>query len=411
MMKKILLRSLFLVNSVGSMHGMYIMRPYEQMLRPEMRADYSMQLVLVPEHGFGQTGFDEDGDRINVLKLWHKDQNALKMLEGADPLSPIGQRRILIGANDDGMRGHFEVTGDLDYRFGLAFSGRIGFCHGLSVSAYLPYYSLKLAQVVWREKTLNLTADDARVKHYLTDDFFTNLKQLGGLEVQGWSRSGLGDLTIMGEWIRDFKQKKEFLHNVRLQARCALLVPTGKRADEDLLFAQPFGIDGAFGCLFGGGLTLTIAHYLRTGVDVELTHLFSTMRMRRIKTQKDQTELLLLQKAEALRDYGLLQRFNVYAELYHILNDFSCKIGYQFLRHNDDALSPCSSNFSTAIANTAKNLQEWTLHNMFFMVSYDRKHDTCEKIHPYVSCYVKIPFNGQFMSSFKTVGIEMSLDF
>jgi hypothetical protein len=411
MIKKILMSCALLVSSFGQIYGMYLMRPYEQMLRPEMRPDYCFQMSLLGEHGFNTLGLDEDGNKVNVLRIWNQDQNALKMLEGFDPASPIGQRRILIGANDDGVRGHFDVHGDLDYQFGCAFSGRLGFCHGLSVSAYLPYYRIKLTNVSWHEKTLNLTADDARVKSYLTNDFFANVAQLGGLNLQGWSRAGIGDLTLMAEWIGDFKQKKDLLHNVRLQARLALLVPTGKKGDEDLIFALPFGNDGAFGLLLGGGLTLTIACYLRLGVDVELTHLFSTTRTRRIKTQRDQTELLLLQKADVLRDYGLLQRFNVYAELYRILGGLSCKVGYQFFRHNDDTFTVCSSQFSTAIANTAKSLEEWTLHNMFFIMSYDGEHDECKKVHPYVSAYVKIPFNGQFMSSFKTVGLMISLDF
>lgn len=411
MMKKIYLGSFFLVNTITGLSGMHLTRPYERMLLAERRDPFFLQASMFVEHGYGTTGYDDDGHSVNALRIWNNDQNALKMLEGFDPASEIGQLRIQIGANDDGTRGHFTLRGDLDYRFGIGLGAVASLPCDFSLSAYLSFYQLKLHNVLWENKTLNITADDARVRAYLTDDFFAHVRTLGRLELDGWTRSGIGDLTCMAEWRRNFEQKKDFLQNVQLGARIAAIFPTGKKSDEDKIFALAFGNDGAFGGLIGADLLLTVANYLRLGVDVELTHLVSSTRERRIKTHINQTEFLLLQKALALRDYGLTQRFNLSAELHRFFGGLSVKAGYQFLRHGDDTYTVCDNKFSSNVASSAASLQEWTLHNLFLIVSYDGSHDECARTHHYVSAFIKMPFNGQYAVGFKTIGMVFALDF
>ncbi len=403
---------LFVVLPIN-VQAMFLLRPYEQMVEPEFQKDFCWQFSILPEVGFDTVAFNENGACVNPLQIWNPTQDALKMLEGFDPLSAIGQLRTKIGANDDGVRGHFIVNGDFKYHGGVGFSARKGFPYNLCLGVHMPVYSLALQNVQWINETQNISADDARVRQYLTNDFFTNVFVLGdGLSLQGWKRAGIGDLTLMGEWIQEFEQEKEFLHNVRLQARLGLGFPTGKKADEDKIFALPFGFDGAYSLILGAGLTAEMACYLRAGVYVELTHLFSTTQCRRIKTNINQTELLLLQKFPVLKNYGLLQEFNLYAEFHHFFDGFSAKAGYQFFRRGDDNLVIIGNEFSSNISNTSLQLEEWTLHQLFLIGSYDLlPEDDCRFVHPYVSLFVKLPFNGQFRAQQKTVGAVLSVDF
>jgi len=404
---------LVLLNTMtASLDAMYLLHPYEQMWRPEIRDDFSWQYNVILEHGFGTQAFNEDGNMTNVLRIWNSSQDALAMLNGFSPLSAIGQLRTKIGAPDDGVRGHFLVDGDLRYHAGVGLSVRMGLPYHLCVGLHLPFYAFSLRNVCWQNQTKNLTVDDARVQQYLTNNFFANVTALGdGLNLQGWQRSGLGDLTVLAEWVQNFKQQKDFLHNVLLQARFGVGIPTGKKTDEDKIFALSFGTDGGWYLVIGGGLTASVANYLRAGFDVELTHIFSVNKLRRIKTNVEQTELLLLQKAYALKNYGLTQRFNLFLEAYRFFDGLSAKVGYQFIRHGDDSLSVQGNNFSTFIANTAKSLEEWTQHNLFFFVSYDGDHDPDAWVHPYASLFVELPFNGQFIAHNKVIGAVLSIDF
>lgn len=394
--------------------GMNLTRPYDSLVRAERKDDCTFQLKLLGQGSFScAKGFDEDGCKVNILRIWNEDQNALKMLDGFDPATAIGQTRVHVSANDDGARGHFLVDGDLSAH-GLAFSSRWCLPQNFSFVAHIPFYFMNMKNVAWSEQTQEVTADDYRTKQYLTDDFFANVRELGdGLELGGWRRYGIGDISLLLEWLRDFPQAKPFLKNVRLNARAGINVPTGKRRDEDKLFALPFGGDGATGVTFGAGIDLTFRSYLRAGVDVSLQHLFGNTKCRRVKTHEDQTELLLLGKTNAFKDFGLSQQFSLYAQGYRLFEGFSCTLGYQFFRHGDDTLSLFDHEFSQEIANTAKSLQEWTMHNAFFSLSYDFGSDdeSDSKYHPYISVFVKVPFNGRSSALVNTVGAVLSVNF
>jgi len=394
---------------------MNILRPYDTLIRPYYDSTYPFQATLYAEAGFGSTRtFDECGRVDNILKIWNCDQNALKMLEGFNVDSAIGQLLVRLNANDDGIRGHFNVCGDLKLDTAVAFAFSYFFKDTWSISAYLPIYAMQLKDVLWQDKTKNITEADMRVKQLLTNDFFTSIKELGnGLDLQGWKRSGFGDLTLFLEWYRDFAQIKPLLKNVRINWRVGLIFPTGRPWDEDEIFAVPFGLDKAFAIPFGLGLDITLGAYIKTGLDVQLTHTFGNTRKRRIKTQEGQTELLLLEKATVYKDFGLTQRFNLYVQFYKFLYGLSFKVGYQFLKKGDDEFAIKTNTFSNEIANTAERLQEWTIHHMVVNATYDfSKHlDDNTRPRPQLSFYARLPFNGKRVTLIPKIGTVFSLDF
>jgi len=249
-----------------------------------------------------------------------------------------------------------------------------------------------------------------RVRNYLTDNLFSNVCALGkGLSLGSWKRSGPGDLAILLEWLENFRQTKPFLKNVRVRAFAGFTAPTGKYADEDKIFALPFGGDGSFGFLFGAGLDLSFRTYLRAGLDVELLQLGGRTKCRRIKTNEQQTELLLLEKVNAFREYGFSQRFTLYAQGCNFLGGLEATIGYQFFKHGDDCLTLRGLQYSEEVANTAKSLEEWTMHNLAFKLSYNFSDEY--RVHPYLSAFIKVPFNGILSAQVKTAGFILGIDF
>jgi hypothetical protein len=272
---------------------------------------------------------------------------------------------------------------------------------------------MQLKNVTWLDQTQSITADDFRVKEYLTNNFITNVKNLGCLDICGWTRNGVGDLLVLGEWMRNFEQSKKVLKNVRLSARLGLTLPTGKRTDEDKIFAFSFGNDGATGTIFGGGLDLTLGEYIKAGLDVQILYPFGNAKCRRIKTHCNQTEFLLLQKVDAFKEFGITQRFTLYAEIWKPIGGLSLKSGYQYMRHSEDFLYIRSNEFSNVIANTAENLQDWTMHSFLFSLNYDffTGQEDERKVHPYFSIFAKVPFNGMRVAMERTAGLMLSIDF
>lgn len=415
--KKIFLKIILSATCVlsGSIGAMNLLRPYDTLIRPPFSLDSTMHISMYAEHSFNARGFNDCGNCSNILRIWNEEQDALKMLQGFDPNSEIGQLAINLRAdvaNDDGVRGHYKVCGDLNVD-SYAVDFRYHFLDTWFFTAYLPFYSMHLKNVCWQNQTLDVSSGDVSVREKLTDNFFANVKQLGnGLELGPWNRTGLGDLTLMMEWINDFPQAKPMLKNMRVNWRLGGIFPTGLRENEDLTFALPFGGDGAFGVIVGVGLDATLGCNLRVGGDVQLTHFFGNTRFRRIKTDVDQTELLLLQKACAYKDFGLTQRYNLYIEAFNF-GGFSFKTGYQYFTHGDDFLSLKTEEFSDNIANTAFSLQGFTVHQVVVNASYDFSvhMGECPSIKPYASLFSYIPVNGKRSAVCPTIGAIVGLDF
>ncbi len=400
---------------VSSMiHGMNLLSPYDSLIQPAYSNAYRFQVPIYAETGISDKGFACDNCRTNVLRIWNADQNGLAMLNGFDDDTVIGKKRVELDADDDCVRGHFLVDGDLKMRFAGAIGLRSFFKDSWSVSAYLPVYVTALENVCWKDQTKNVSDEDVRVRQLLTDNFCANVCALGnGLDLNGWKRSGVGDLTLMLSWFRDFSQAKPLLKNVRVNWRLGFNLPTGLRCDEDKLFAFPFGNDGALGLPFGMGLDLYFAFHMRAGFDVQLTHVFGNTRTRRIKTSDDQTDLLLLQKMEVYKDFGLTQQFNLYVQAYKVFKGFSFLLGYQFLKHGKDEIALCASaDFSASVANSAEHLQARTLHQIIVRADYDiGQHFEEPAVYPRISLYARLPFNGKRVAATSNIGLTLGFDF
>lgn len=407
-----------------------LLQPYDTLIKPKMHECSRFQLSFYGEGGIRSAqGYDTCGDRVNTLQIWNVcsgcdrgllpksstscDQDALAMLCGFPEGSTIDKFKTMLNADDNGIRGHLRAIGDLKLNFAVAFGAAVRFWDYFRFAAYLPVYSMKLDNVCWQDKTQTISAADMRVKQDLTCPLFKVVHDLGCLDLQGWNRTGLGDLALFVEGSKDFMQMRPFLKNVRVNGRVGLSLPTGLREDEDKTFAIPFGFDGAVGIIWGGGLDLTFGCYVKAGFDVQLTHLFGNTRSRRIKTDIQQTELLLLQKVPAYIDWGLMQRFNLYLELYKILGGFSFLTGYQFIRNGDDRLAFANCTFSNEVANTARSLEESTMHQLVLNATYDIAEHLCDDtmVKPSLSVFSRIPLMGKNVALIPTVGAIISFDF
>jgi hypothetical protein len=401
-----------LLCSTVALHAMNIVRPYQILLRPEMQPNSWMQIYAYGEGGFASHGFNDCGDRVDALRIYQPSQDALAMLNGFDPASAIGQKRIRVDANDDGVRGHLAPCSKFEVPFAAQIGLRWFFNHNLSLAFYMPYYHMRLRDVRWQDLTQDITVQDARTKQYLTNDIVTNVAELGGLSICGWDRKGVGDTTVSLEWIKNFKQHKRMLHMVGINGRLGLTLPSGLRSNEDEVFAFAFGNDGAFGIVFALGLDLYAGKYVKAGVDVQLMHQFGNTRERRIKTAPFQTDLLLLAKTSAFTDFGLTQQFSLYFELYKLYAGVSLMVAYQFYKHGFNTLYLTCNQYSTEIANTACDLQGFTTHDAFVVLKYDAAEHMCNKSwSPYVAAFVDIPFNGKRAITTSMAGLVLGLNF
>ena len=256
-------------NAVRAMNIVNTLWPYDTLIRPTFNNQRAWQLAFYSEGGYHNArGFNDDGDIVNPLQIWNRQQNALALLEGFPADSPISQLRAELLDCDNGIRGRFNVCGNVQMNFNTSFAARYFFAVDWSIGLYLPVYQMKLKDIHFQDLTPNVDNLDKLVHRLLTDHLAENVQQLGCLDIGPWKRDGVGDLTLLIDWFRDFYQNKPFLKCVRVNWRTGLGFPTGLREKPNLIFAVPFGYDGAVSMPFGLGIDLTLGSHFKCGVDV-----------------------------------------------------------------------------------------------------------------------------------------------
>ena len=292
------------------------------------------------------------------------------------------------------------------YQCGVRHSFKNNFWVGL----FIPFYKMELKNVVWTDQTKNITSDDVCTKTNITDSIFANVDRLGsGLQLKDWDKAGFGDTTFIIGWSGKFKQYKQWIKDVFPNIRLGLSIPTGVKKDEDKIMFMPFGNDGSVSFLVGAGLKLNYVNWVDAGVDVEFMHTFNNTRRRRIKVDKDQTELLLLTKTNVQKDPGFMQKFNLFIE--PKFKNVSIRCAYQHVKRSSETYYVISNDYSSTIANSANMLKEWTTHNVLLQLKVDTANDDFNKFRPQFNIFYQHPFNGRRSVQSRQCGIGVTLSF
>ncbi len=378
------------------------------------------------EYGSRSTGRNSRNKRCNVLQIHNEVQFALDILENPLPEVDALLTNALGGnVNDflqitqrDGIRGTQCMTGRFngwDLTLFGAYKFIVDCMHGsIRLSAHLPitHKEIECVKIIDQTNTDRTQATavlDYFVKGLVTDNLVQNVKQWGNLDLSNWEKTGLGDLVLMAEWQGRFPQEKEHLKEVELSGKLGLSFPTAASKDEDKVFSLPLGNDGAWGMPIGLSLGLNFVHHIRAGLDTDFMVLFDETRNRRLKTTITQTEFLLLNKGCARKEYGLTWQFHLYLQAYRFAGGFSTSVAYEYIKHDNDRLTPLGNAFDFSIVNSANNLQEWQAHNVIFKVNYDRF--ACNVAKTQFEFFYKLPVGGRNIIDCGTVGGQLAINF
>jgi len=342
------------------------------------------------ESTFDTIGHNPLGEHVNVMQIWQPDQDSLTMLRGFANNSQIGKLDSLLnGANDDGVRGHVRPTANFKATR-LNFLAKKHLPFNLFANILLPVFHMKIKDLEIVDQTQDISFTDQLVKTNLTNNLASIVYNLGDeLDIaNGWSKTGVGDIELTLAWQKVFKQAKPVLKEVLLGLYGGLTLPTGVRQNEDQIMPIPFGNDGSAGLIFGGNIQLEWWNYLRGGIDTNFMELFNSNRPRRIKTDYGQSDLILLAKTQTVKEWGFTQQYSLYLELFNLSDYFSLRTTYNYIKHNQDKLNIFNQSYSSAIANSAISLQEWTQHSAIFALFYESDRAVAKLFYQY-------PFNGK----------------
>lgn len=307
-------------------------------------------------------GFNLDKKKVSATQYLDLQQNALAMLKGSQVGSLAHTIAQQCALTDDGYRGRYEVAGKYKQSVQAFFGGRYAIDDEWWIGGYVGVINTSFDNVEWKNQTRAVTAEDIAYENLVGSDFFNQIKSLSnGLSLEKWEKKGWSDMSLWFGWQHEYIQHKEWLKSVTPHIRAGMVLPCGTKKDENKILCIPLGNDGAPGLQIGGGLLLNFLNYVNTGLDVEFMHVFTTTRERRIKTDYNQTESLLLTKTLVSKDPGLKQNFTLFAEV--VPHEFVyARIQYNFSKESESKLYPVSNVYSSIIANSAKSLQGSTTH-------------------------------------------------
>ncbi|MCK4517645.1 hypothetical protein KAT92_02635 [Candidatus Babeliales bacterium] len=398
-------------------------RPHDIDFRLHEWKHNDFRIGAITEYGQTTKCRDWDENKRNVMQLYNLKESSVAMLLGAPNGSKIDKFAKSLGisaatATDDDYRGRFILTGKYEefnsvifakYKLPINLSGIF------ELGVFVPIKSMEFYHIKWDDQTKDVLTADKEFKEEVSDQLETKAQELGGLNINknGWSKSGIGDVIVALGWQRDFaQQQKEYLKNVRVNASAGISIPTGEKKDENQSFSLPLGNDGAWGIPMSLGLDLDFVYNFRAGFELDFFGLFDTTRTYRMKTFRQQTDFLLLHKGEATKSQGATWRFHLFGQAKRIVKGFSALIGYEFLKHDEDRLSPKSYDFSYHIVNSAESLHEWNVHNFVFELGYDPFGQNSKfAVKPHMSFFYKMPVTGKRVITTPTFGGQVAFSF
>ncbi len=406
--------------------GMFV--PYDINMRLKKPAQSHWYFGALGEKSYNVKGYGTDECKeisflTNPLQIYEAEQNIVSLYQGLDEQGNITQTitsdftKLLDSIAGGAGGGVSNLENGLFTPVGKFSGGQVAFGttyalkHNFYVSAYLPAYFVKLDCIDWQYTGTNSLFSGEKIQKELVDSFSQDAQELFNLDINCWSRNGIGDLAFLLEWQQDFPQRRQLLKSVQPNIRLGITFPTGKKADEGLIMATPFGADGSVGIPFGGGLGINIAHRAELGFSGQFWYFWSNEKERRIKTFPTQTSLLYPVVTNAVREYSFMQNFNLYGQVYSLCKRFTLKFCYQYWRRGEDVITPSSTKFNHEVVNSDLTLQEQTKHNVILALTYSPLSNDFEKIIPQAQLFWKGAVKGSRSAIASTVGAQFSLIF
>lgn len=406
--------------------GLFV--PYDMNIRLKKPAENHFSFGVLGEKSYRVKGYatndcTEDVFEVNPMQIYEEKQNLLALYQGVgdsscDANTIVGSFTKIIdditggvgGGAGNLQNGLFVPTGEFScgqVAFNAIYAARDGFYF----SAFLPAYFVKLDCVNWQYAGNNELFYADKIQQELVNSFTQDAQEIFNLDVNGWTRNGLGDLALLAEWQKDFPQRRCILKNVQPHLRLGLTLPTGKCMNKNQIMSMPFGSEGSIGIPFGGGLTMNLDNRAEVGFNGQFWYYFSNEKERRIKTFPTQTSLLYPVVTNTIKEHSFTQNFNLFTNIFSLCKRFTLKLCYQYWRQGEDMIYPTATHFNQAVANSAEQLQERTKHDMVLALTYSPLNgDFCNYI-PQAQFFWKGAFKGSRVAIASTVGAQLSIIF
>lgn len=256
------------------------------------------------------------------------------------------------------------------------------------ISITVPYKKIKISDITYIDLG---TPAEQQIPAWVA--FKENLDELlaaYGVKMTPYTISGLNDISIqLGKNI--FFSPRHVFKELSGSVRGGFIVPCGKKAARNRVFALPLGNDGQVGVPLSFSMDGKVHDVLGISFSSSFIFFIDQITSWRMKTSLNQNMVYLALGAANRK----MQPFaNVSVALNAQPGPFSLSLGYAYTYIGDVLLYPEDTDvFTASLVNTAEMLTSSFLQSVTLSVGYQSSIDK-NPIIPETSLFVSVPFSG-----------------
>lgn len=375
------------------------------------------------EMGTSRSSRNSTGEKARLFQQYFDSESVIKMVK--NPIGKAKEERVdevfpnIPGQpiTDDGVRGHVLLNGkysQANFALNSHWSFfKLGVWGEFGLSAHIPWMSYKVDGVTYKDLTQNVFGTDSVFVSPFIVDLKSNLNKYGGLLLEGsHAAQGVGDCIVDVDWTQHVDNLEHYFKSIHFYLGVGLLIPGQLTKDEDKVLSFAHGTDGSFGVPLKLGFWVDGKKWIHAGFDGQIVYALPLTKVRRMKTDANQTDLFLLNKGESRKEYGLTWQAHPWLMVTDFYKGVFAKFSYQFTKHESDRLYTKDNQFDEVVINSARSLQGWSSQNVVLHLGYDVAKDAVKlPFAPVASLFYKKSIAGKMIINSDTYGAMLQISF
>ncbi len=347
--------------------------------------------------GTRHVGRNQDKQKVNILSIYGP--------ENLTTLASLCNRKLAPSLQ------HFSLKAVADF-FQADISFYQNFSQGFFTHFHLPIINLDLFPS-WHNDESNHVTKPPKKFSSTTGESATYVDPLlaqFGLSLEPLQESALSDATLFFGWTYSY-ENTVYLDFIDVTLKTGVLLPTGKRRNENFVLDIPFGYNGHWGIPLSYDMSYGLYDWLTLGLHADAVFFFKRTACLRMKLpSQDPTGFIALGKGEARITSGPVWRTGAYIKADHFYSGLSFLVACGFEGKNQNYVSPFNQTlFPIEHVNKDERFKSWSRSMIHMMAEYDFSEQDAS-LGPRVSLYYNHQITGKRVFSINTLGGTLGLE-
>lgn len=404
---------------------------------------WSPTIAATLQHSYAHKAFNQHQDKgalfdlIGTTKLTHLGLNLENVNQTTMPRTyhywfnngPFSDPTTYTLSDDDGLlsiKGAFHSTQ-------ATFILKQNLPWNLYFLASLPIREVKIQKVSYQlqgAKTIN----NVDMQAFVDTDLPLILKENGLSSLtEPYKKSGLTDTQCALGWFGKTNNKKGIVKSIQGSVQANVILPITADQGIDYPLSVPLGHNKHLGFGLQATLEATVRNILSVGIQATAHTFLKGDEPLRLKTQKDQQGVFVLQKSFVNFDPGAIWNIVGYLAFDQFVKNLSLMFGYSFTQQENSLVEVEDANYLKTLrknadgsmakpfvsqddyANSDKRFLGWTTQTLHASLSYQFSAFSDHNIQPLLAIEYIYPVAGKHSFATEsfggTLGISFSLSF